>query len=145
MTDEGVLEITDAVWIPRTELTYRATRSGGPGGQHVNTSSTRIELTWNVADTPNLDEAQRARVREKLANRIDGDGVLHLSASDSRSQHQNKEAVTERFQELLRQALEVPKARKRTRPSRAAREERLGAKRRQSEKKRMRSDVSFEE
>jgi ribosome-associated protein len=145
MTDEGVLEITDAVWIPRTELTYRATRSGGPGGQHVNTSSTRIELTWNVADTPNLDEAQRARVREKLANRIDGDGVLRLAASDSRSQHQNKEAVTERFQELLRQALEVPKARKRTRPSRAAREERLGAKRRQSEKKRMRSDVSFEE
>jgi ribosome-associated protein len=145
MTDEGVLEITDAVWIPRTELTYRATRSGGPGGQHVNTSSTRIELTWNVAGTPNLDEAQRARVREKLANRIDGDGVLRLAASDSRSQHQNKEAVTERFQELLRQALEVPKARKRTRPSRAAREERLGAKRRQSEKKRMRSDVSFEE
>ncbi len=145
MVDDGVLEVTHAVWIPRAELTYRATRSGGPGGQHVNTSSTRIELTWDVAGTPNLDEAQRARVREKLANRIDGDGVLHLAASDSRSQHQNKEAATERFRELLRQALEVPKARKRTRPSRAAREERLGAKRRQSEKKRMRSDVSFEE
>lgn len=145
MTDEGVLEITDAVWIPRAELTFRATRSGGPGGQHVNTSSTRIELTWDVVGTPNLDEAQRARVREKLANRIDGEGVLHLAASDSRSQHQNKEAVTERFQELLRQALEIPKARKRTRPSRASREERLSAKRRQSEKKRMRGDVSFEE
>ena len=145
MTDEGVLEITEAVWIPRAELTYKATRSGGPGGQHVNTSSTRIELTWDIAGTRNLNEVQRARVREKLANRIDGDGVLHLAASDSRSQHQNKEAVTERFQELLRQALEVPKARKRTRPSRASREERLGAKRRQSEKKRMRGDVSFEE
>jgi ribosome-associated protein len=145
MTDEGVLEITEAVWIPRAELTFRATRSGGPGGQHVNTSSTRVELTWDVAGTPNLDEAQRARVREKLANRIGGDGVLHLAASDSRSQHQNKEAVTERFQELLRQALEVPKARKRTRPSRASREERLSAKRRQSEKKRMRNDISFEE
>ena len=145
MPDEGILEITEAVWIPRAELTFRATRSGGPGGQHVNTSSTRIELTWDVAGTPNLDEAQRARVRDKLANRIDGEGVLHLAASDSRSQHQNKEAVTERFRELLRQALEVPKARKRTRPSRAAKEQRLSAKRRQSEKKRMRGDVSPEE
>ncbi len=145
MPDEGILEITEAVWIPRAELTFRATRSGGPGGQHVNTSSTRIELTWDVAGTPNLDEAQRARVRDKLTNRIDGEGVLHLAASDSRSQYQNKEAVIERFRELLRQALEVPKARKRTRPSRAAKEQRLSAKRRQSEKKRMRGDVSPEE
>ena len=143
--DDGVLTITESVWIPRAELTYRATRSGGPGGQHVNTSSTRIELTWNAASSPNLGEEQRARVLQKLANRIDADGVLHLAASDSRSQHQNKEAVTERFQVLLRDALAVPKARKRTAPSRAVREQRLRAKKRHSEKKQMRKNIGLEE
>ena len=143
--DDSVLEVAEGVWIPRSELVYRATRSGGPGGQHVNTSSSRVELTWSVAESPNLDEAQRERVRTKLANRIDGDGVLHLAASEERSQHQNKELVTLRFQQLLRDALVVPKIRKRTRPPRAAKEQRLQAKRRQSEKKRLRGDVDLNE
>ena len=143
--DDTVLEVAEGVWIPRAELTFRATRSGGPGGQHVNTTSSRVELTWSVADSPNLDEAQRERVRAKLANRIDSEGVLHLAASEERSQHQNKELVTQRFQELLRDALVVPKARKRTRPPRAAKEQRLQAKRRQSEKKRLRGDVDLNE
>jgi ribosome-associated protein len=56
VSDEGVLQITDDVWVPRTELTFRATRSGGPGGQHVNTSSTRVELAWDVAHSPNLTD-----------------------------------------------------------------------------------------
>lgn len=142
--DDSLLEVADGVWIPRSELTYRATRSGGPGGQHVNTSSSRVELTWAVA-SPNLDEAQQARVRAKLANRIDGEGVLHLAASEERSQHQNKELVTGRFQALVRDALVVPKARKRTRPPRAAKEQRLQAKRRHSEKKRMRGDIDVNE
>src|SRR5690606_17605000 len=83
------INIAGGVAVPRSELTYRATRGGGPGGQHVNTSSTRIELTWDVPGSSALNEAQRARVLEKLANRIDETGTLRLVASDSRSQHQN--------------------------------------------------------
>lgn len=141
MTDDALLEIDDSLTVPRAELTYRATRSGGPGGQHVNTSSTRVELTWNVDASPSLSEEQRARIREKLANRISGEGVLLLAASEHRSQHQNREAVTERFVELVRRSLVVPKARKKSRPSRAAREARLHAKRRRSELKRSRRSL----
>jgi ribosome-associated protein len=145
MADEGVLQITDDVWVLRSELTYRATRSGGPGGQHVNTSSTRVELAWDVAGTPSLSEEQRARVLGRLANRINSEGVLLLTDAGGRSQHQNKEAVTERFQALLRQALHVPKPRKKTRAPRASREARLRAKRHRSEIKRMRGSVDAPE
>jgi len=65
------LRITPTLVVPRAELMYRATRAGGPGGQHVNKSSTRIELTWDVAGSPSLDDEQRARVLDRLARRID--------------------------------------------------------------------------
>jgi ribosome-associated protein len=94
-----------------------------------------------VAETPSLTEEQRERVQQKLANRINAEGVLLLTEGGSRSQHQNKEAVTTRFQELLRQALHVPKARRKTKPSRASREKRLHAKRHRSEVKRLRGPV----
>jgi ribosome-associated protein len=145
MSDEGVLPITDDVWVHRSELSFRASRSGGPGGQHVNTSSTRVELAWNVAETPSLTEEQRARVQTKLANRINTEGVLLLTEGGSRSQHQNREAVTERFQELLRQALHVPKPRRKTKPPRASREKRLQSKRHRSEVKRLRGPVDSKE
>lgn len=141
---EDVLAVGDSLWVPRSELTYRATRSGGPGGQHVNTSSTRVELAWDVGASPSVSDEQRALIREKLANRINNEGVLLLTASDSRSQHQNKEVVTERFVELVAQALVVPKKRKKTRPSRAAREARLQNKKRRSETKAMRRNNSDE-
>jgi ribosome-associated protein len=141
---EDVLAVGDSLWVPRSELTYRATRSGGPGGQHVNTSSTRVELAWDVDGSPSVSDEQRALIREKLANRINGEGVLLLTASDHRSQHQNKEAVTGRFVELVAQALVVPKKRKKTRPSRAAREARLQNKKRRSETKAMRRNNSDE-
>ena len=141
---EDVLAVGDSLWVPRSELTYRATRSGGPGGQHVNTSSTRVELAWDVDGSPSVTDEQRARIREKLANRINGEGVLLLTASDHRSQHQNKEAVTGRFVEMVAQALVVPKQRRKTRPSRAAREARLQNKKRRSETKAMRRNNSDE-
>ena len=131
--------------IPAAELTYRATRGGGPGGQHVNTSATRVELTWDVAGSPSLDEAQRARLLKKLASRLDESGTLRLVASDSRSQHQNREAVTERFAELIAEGLRKPKPRKRTRVPRAAKRARLDAKKKQSEKKRRRGPVQPDE
>jgi ribosome-associated protein len=138
MSDDTLVAVNDGLWIPRAELTYRATRSGGPGGQHVNTSSTRVELVWDVDASPSVTDEQRALIHAKLANRISGEGTLLLAASDHRSQHQNKEAVTERFAELLREALVVPKKRKKTRVPRGAREARLQDKKRRSQVKKMR-------
>jgi ribosome-associated protein len=142
MPDDGVLAVNDDLGIPRSELTYRATRSGGPGGQHVNTSSTRVELAWDVERSPSLNDEQRARLREKLANRINTEGVLLLASSEHRSQLQNREAATARLVELVRAALVIPKPRKKTRPSRAQREARLQAKKRRSEIKRHRRSPS---
>jgi ribosome-associated protein len=139
--NDTALVITNNLFLHSSELTFRASRSGGPGGQHVNTSSTRVELTWDVAGSPGLTEAQRSRILRKLANRIDNEGTLHLTEGGSRSQHRNKEAVTERFQELLREALHVPKRRKKTKPTRASRERRLKAKKRRSETKRLRGPI----
>jgi ribosome-associated protein len=146
MADETtVLQINDSLWIPRAELTYRATRSGGPGGQHVNTSSSRVELAWNVDTSPSVTEEQRALIKAKLANRINGEGVMLLSGSESRSQHQNKEAVTVRFAELVAQALVIPKVRRKTRPSRASKEARLQEKKQRSQTKKMRGGIRSDE
>jgi ribosome-associated protein len=126
------LPITPELRIPRSELEYRASRSGGPGGQHVNTSSTRIEVWWDIAGSPSLDEAQRQRLLERLATRLDGAGRLRLVSGATRSQLKNRVEVTERLAEVVARALHVPKPRKKTRPSRAAKAARLDAKRRRS-------------
>ena len=133
---EGYLEITPELVLPLAELDYRATRSGGPGGQHVNTSSTRIEVWWDVGSSPALTEEQRTRLLARLSSRLVSDGRLRVVASESRSQLRNREAATERLRELVASALEVRKPRKRTKPGRAARAARLEAKRRRSALKR---------
>ncbi|MBA3318226.1 MAG: aminoacyl-tRNA hydrolase [Gemmatimonadales bacterium] len=135
---DGYLDITPNLRVPVSELDYRATRSGGPGGQHVNTSSTRIEVWWDVGASPTLTEVQRARLLERLATRLDGDGRLRVVASQSRSQLRNREAATARLREIVAAALAVAKPRKRTRPTRAAKAARLEAKRRRSATKRER-------
>lgn len=135
---DGYLEITPALLLPLSELDYRATRSGGPGGQHVNTSSTRIELWWDIGASPTLKDEQRARLLTRLATRLDGEGRLRIVASASRSQLRNREAATERLREVVAAALAVPKPRKRTKPSRAAKAARLDAKRRRAATKRER-------
>lgn len=127
--------VNDALFIPRGEVETRATRSGGPGGQHVNTSSTRIEVRWNVERSGALDDAQRERLREVLASRLDREGWLRIVASDSRSQLQNRERAEERLAGIVRRALLVPKARRATRPSKAAKRARLDSKKKQSRKK----------
>jgi len=135
-SDETVLRITDTVAIPRAELEARASRAGGAGGQHVNTSSTRVELRWNVASSRALDERSRARVLHKLATRIDSEGVLRVVASKRRSQLQNREQAEERLVELVREALAIPKPRRKTKPTRASKEKRLESKKRNAERKR---------
>ena len=126
------LVVTPELRIPRSELEYRASRSGGPGGQHVNTSSTRIEVWWDVAGSAALDEAQRERLLARLATRLDGAGRLRLVSGATRSQLKNRAAVTERLAEVVARALHVPRPRKKTKPSRAAKAARLEAKRRRS-------------
>jgi ribosome-associated protein len=135
---DDAIVVNARVAIPRAELDVRATRAGGPGGQHVNTSSTRIELRWNVRTTQALDEERRARVLEKLAGRLDGEGALRIVASEHRSQRQNREAAEARLAILVREALVVPKVRRPTRPTRASVRERLDTKRRASERKQQR-------
>jgi ribosome-associated protein len=144
MPKEGMLAVTGSVSIPRAELLYRATRAGGAGGQHVNTSSTRIELTWNVTTSQALDDAARARVATKLASRLDGEGNIRVVSSARRSQAQNREAAEARLAELVRGALAIPRRRKPTKPTRAAKEARLGDKRKRAETKRRRRDGSFD-
>lgn len=138
---EDVILIEGGPAIPRAELNYRATRSGGPGGQNVNTSSTRVELTWDVTGSPSLTEPQRVRILDKLATRIDDSGTLRIVAGDSRSQHQNREAATERFADLVAQALRRPKPRRLTRPPRASKEARLKEKKQRAEVKKKRGRV----
>jgi ribosome-associated protein len=139
LTDTGdLLAINASVAIPRGELAVRATRAGGPGGQHVNTSSTRVELTWNVRASAALTDAQRARAVLALASRLDSDGVLRVVASDTRSQRQNRALAETRLAALVRQALVVPRARKKTHPTRASVERRLATKKRSGAKKRER-------
>lgn len=144
MPKEGMLAVTRSVSIPRTELEYRASRAGGAGGQHVNTSSTRIELLWNLSATQALDDAARQRVATKLASRLDAAGNLRVVSSARRSQAQNRVAAEARLAELVRVALAVPRRRKPTRPTRASKEARLGEKRKRSETKRQRRSDSYD-
>ena len=93
MADSRFLNIAPDVAVPRSELEYRASRSSGPGGQHVNTASTRIELLWNLEESRVLSDEQRARLRTRLASRLDSMGNVRVVASTRRSQQQNKQAA----------------------------------------------------
>jgi ribosome-associated protein len=138
MPREARLPITPALSLPWAELEFRATRSGGPGGQHVNTSSTRVELWWNPGRSSSLSEEQRHRIMAKLAHRLSEDGWLRVVASATRSQHRNRELAVERFQSLVARTLEIPKARKATKPTAGSRARRLEQKRRRGLLKRTR-------
>lgn len=132
------LEIGQGLQIPAAELRQSASRSSGPGGQHVNKSATRVTLRWNVRESGALDEAQRARVCSELAARLTRTGELVVHAEASRSRARNLEAAQARMAELVADALEVPRSRRPTRPTAASRGRRLDAKRQRSDLKRSR-------
>jgi ribosome-associated protein len=138
------LPVTELVAIPRDELSVRATKSGGPGGQHVNTSSTRIELLWNARATRAFPESVRDGALARLARRTNADGYIRIVSSEHRSQLRNREAAEERLVRLVRAALTVPRARRRTVPTRASKEARLAAKKRRADTKRQRAREDFE-
>lgn len=124
--------------IPAQELTIRATRAGGPGGQHVNTSSTRVEVVWGVRESAAPTPEQRERLEARLAAKLDSAGRIRVVAADTRSQSQNRVLALQRLAQLLRDALVVPKKRRATAPSRGARQARLDEKKRRSSVKRER-------
>lgn len=133
--------MSDRLVIPAGELRERFSRSSGPGGQGVNTTDSRVELSYDVATSSALPERLRMRVLERLAGRL-VDGVLTVAASEHRAQLANREAARDRLVALLREALAPPPPPRRpTKPSRAAKERRLAAKRRQSQLKKNRRVV----
>lgn len=128
--EAGRLKVSQRVAIPASELTIKATKSGGPGGQHVNTSSTRVEVTWDARGSSALTDEQRAMLELRLATKLDSRGVIRVTASETRSQAQNRELALERLARTVRDALVVPRARRATKPTRASQEKRIESKKR---------------
>ena len=134
MSGESI-QVTRSVSIPRFEIELRFSRSSGPGGQHAQKSDTRVEATFDVEASAALSDAQKRRVIAKAGP------VLRTVAQDERSQWRNRELATERLVEALREALRVPRKRRPTKPSKAAKERRLEAKKRRGHVKRLRRNV----
>ncbi len=128
----SVVRVTPSLLIPISELQFRFSPSGGPGGQHANKVSTRVELRFDVVGSPTLGPRQRARLLDRLGPEV------RVVADDERSQVRNRAAAVERFRSRVADALHVDKPRRPTRPSRGAKERRLADKRQQSERKRNR-------
>jgi ribosome-associated protein len=131
--------------LPEAELQFRASRSSGPGGQHVNQSSTRVEVLWNVRESRSLSPELRERILQRLAGRIDRRGVLRVVASSRRSQLQNRKAAIRRLAALIEDALREAKPRVPTAPPERARRARIESKRKRAEIKRLRRRVNQEE
>ncbi|EGV42252.1 aminoacyl-tRNA hydrolase [Bizionia argentinensis JUB59] len=118
-----------------TELSFKATRSSGAGGQHVNKTSSKVVLNWDLPNSQVFSERQKERLQKSLRNRLTMEGVLILSSEESRSQHKNKDLVIKRFLELIRQGLIVPKKRRPTKVPRSVKLKRLSNKKKQADKK----------
>ncbi|SFN60489.1 alternative ribosome rescue aminoacyl-tRNA hydrolase ArfB [Mycetocola miduiensis] len=132
------LEVSPALTIPSSELGWRFSRSSGPGGQHVNTSDSRVELFWSVADSSSLTDEQRQRLNARLGRRLVG-GVLTVTASEQRSQLRNREVARRKLAEIVSAGLAPDGPRRRpTKPSRGSQRRRLAAKGQRSETKQQR-------
>jgi len=127
------LQVNSSLTIPVDELEWRFTGSGGPGGQHANTANTRVELRFDIAASPSLGPRQRERLLARFGP------MVRVVASDERSQARNRDLALRRLAERLAAALHVPRSRRPTRPGRGAVEQRLGEKRRHSQRKRDRA------
>jgi ribosome-associated protein len=133
------LEIRRNLVIPASEIVESASRAGGPGGQHVNKTSTRVTLRWNVRDSAVLSAAQRARLLARLGPRLTRRGAVVVHAGRSRSRAQNREAARARLAEIVREALKTTRRRVPTRLGKAVRERRLQEKKRRGLTKRGRT------
>lgn len=118
-----------------TELTYKTSRSSGAGGQNVNKVETSVTVIWHLAESVFFSDEEKERIQNKLRNRINSDGILQLTVSESRTQLQNKKKATEKILELVQKSLEIQKPRKATKPSKKQVQKRLDAKKKISDKK----------
>ncbi len=134
------LDLGNSIVVPAESLRAVTSRSGGPGGQNVNKVETRVTIEVPV-DTLPLDDDRKGRVRERLASRINREGVLRVTSQVARTQAENRDRALARMEELLREALEEEKPRRKTRVPRAVKAKRLEEKKRVSEKKRMRREL----
>ncbi len=130
--DDGSVRISSSLRIPMSELQFRFSRSSGPGGQHANKVSTRVDLRFDVAGSPSLGPRQRGRLLDRLGPEV------RVVADDERSQVRNRQLAVQRFRDRMAEALRVETPRRPTRPSRAAKERRLADKRLRSQRKRNR-------
>jgi len=140
-----MIPVNDHIAIDEDELVLKAVRASGPGGQHVNKTSTAVELRFDVEASPNLPEGVKARVRPIAGRRMTAEGVIVLQAEQFRSQERNRQDAIDRLLEILKKAAEPPPPpRKKTRPTRASKERRLTAKKTRGNVKAMRGKVSFD-
>jgi ribosome-associated protein len=130
-----MLEINDRLRIPDDEFSWSFVRSGGPGGQNVNKVASKAVLRWNMIASPSLPDDIRSRLQQQQRRRITGDGDLLITSQRYRDQERNRLDCLDKLREMLRAATVVPKARRKTKPSRGSHERRLDAKRRRSASK----------
>jgi ribosome-associated protein len=139
-----MLEITDTITIPESELVERFVRASGPGGQNVNKVSSAVELRFDVARSPSLPEPVRARLLARRDRRLSAEGVLVISAQRFRTQDRNRDDARERLADVVRAATVVPKARIATKPTRASVRRRTASKKKRGEVKRGRSTKAWD-
>jgi ribosome-associated protein len=135
MTESRGIEVNSSLVIPDSELEVRVSRSSGAGGQHVNKTASRVELSWNIDSSSVLSEDQRLLLKDRLSSRLSSEGSIRVVSSETRSQHRNRERAEARLAELIRAALTIRKKRKPTRRPRSADEARLASKKLHSKKK----------
>lgn len=125
------------------EIEFQTALSGGPGGQHVNKTETKVILIWDIAQSDLFSESQKEQLKRRLASRINASGLFKLNVSETRSQLKNKKIAISAFQDLVKKALQKPKKRIKTKPSRAAKLKRLQKKKQHAEKKQQRKKPEY--
>nr|MBC7244641.1 aminoacyl-tRNA hydrolase [Chloroflexota bacterium] len=138
------IRITGDLVIPSSELEFRFSRSGGPGGQRVNRRETRVELLFDVQHSPSLNDVQRSRLLNRLAGYIDSEGILRIVATTHRSQLRNREEAITRFVQLLQRGLRSSRRRVPTTPSPQSVQQRIERKRRRSQIKELRKHIPLD-
>lgn len=135
--------INSILSIPESEISFSTSRSSGPGGQHVNTASTKVTLIFNVVESEALNPVHKKRIYDSLSGRINNIGELRLSCEDQRSQYRNREEVVERFRKMIAAAVKPKRPRKKTRVPYGSKKRRIESKKKRSETKKNRSKPKF--